>query len=140
MGKIVVSMPAAQVQQDALPTKRQPGTLKLDPNSAYLLVGGMGGLGRAVSSWLVEHGARHLIFMSRSAGQGETDKTFANELSSQGCALQMFSGSVVSLDDVSRVVKEAIAPIKGVLNLSMVLRVSLLSATVQHTLWEVPFS
>lgn len=124
IGKIVVSMPATQ-EQAVIPVERQPRTLSLDPNSAYLLVGGMGGLGRAVSSWLVEHGARHLIFLSRSAGQGETDKAFANELASQDCTLQMFSGSITSLDDVSKAVKGATVPIKGVLNLSMVLRVSL---------------
>ena len=123
IGKIVVRMPETQ-GQDGPPIERQLRTLSLDRDSAYLLVGGMGGLGRAVSSWLVEHGARHLIFLSRSAGQGETDKAFANELASQGCAVQMFPGSIASLDDVSNAIKGASVPIKGVLNLSMVLRVS----------------
>lgn len=130
IGKIVVRIPETQ-EQDALPVERLPRTLSLDPNSAYLLVGGMGGLGRAISSWLVEHGARHLIFLSRSAGRGETDKAFAKELLSQYCTVQMFSGSITSQEDVSNAVKGAKAPIKGVLNLSMILRVSHSSATIK---------
>ena len=124
IGKIVVRMPEAQKHDQVLSIKRQPTALNIDCNSAYLLVGGMGGLGRVVSSWLVEHGARHLIFMSRSAGQGDADKEFANELASQGCTVQMLSGSISSMEDVSRVVAEASVPTKGILNLSMVLQVS----------------
>lgn len=49
MGKIVISFP----QQDALPlapTVPEP-SFKLD--SSYLLVGGTGGLGKAIASWMV---------------------------------------------------------------------------------------
>ena len=42
----------------------QPKSLRLHASAAYLLVGGLGGLGRAISVWMVEHGARHLIFLS----------------------------------------------------------------------------
>lgn len=123
IGKILVRAPRGRNLEDTTSIESQPRTLKLDPHSSYLLVGGMGGLGRVVSSWLVGHGARHLIFLSRSAGQSETDKSFVSELSSQGCGVQIFSGSIVSLDDVLNAVKGATAPIKGVLNLSMVLQV-----------------
>ena len=124
IGKIIVNMDVAGIMGGKLVT-RQPKALSLDKNAAYLLVGGMGGLGRAVSSWLVEYGARHLMFLSRSAGQGANDKAFADELASQGCTVQMIPGSITSPEDVSAAVKAATVPIKGVLNLSMVLQASL---------------
>lgn len=117
IGKIVIRM-----QEEAPPVAKKPRQLTLDAHSAYLLVGGMGGLGRAVSTWLVERGARHFIFLSRSASQGSP---FVEELKSQGCTVQVFSGSITNRDDVTNAVKGATAPIKGVINLSMVLQVSL---------------
>ncbi|PWN48154.1 hypothetical protein IE53DRAFT_370857 [Violaceomyces palustris] len=37
-----------------------------DPSKTYLLVGGLGGLGRSLATWLIRRGARKLCFMSRS--------------------------------------------------------------------------
>jgi KR domain-containing protein len=44
---------------------RQSIHLNLDPDSTYLLVGGLGGLGRAQTLFMAEHGARHIAFISR---------------------------------------------------------------------------
>jgi hypothetical protein len=38
--------------------------------ACYLLVGDIGGLGRAIATWMVENGARHIMFISRSAKEG----------------------------------------------------------------------
>lgn len=37
-----------------------------DPDASYLLVGGLGGLGRSIAQWMADHGAKNLIFISRS--------------------------------------------------------------------------
>lgn len=123
IGKIVVGMEDLMGAE----VKKEPGMLRLDGRGAYLLVGGMGGLGKAVSSWLVEYGARELVMFSRSAGKGEGDGRFAEELESQGCRVRMVAGSITSLEDVEAAVKAADGPIKGVINLSMVLQVGFLS-------------
>ena len=34
---------------------------------AYLVAGGLRGLGLIVAEWLVDHGARHLVLMGRRA-------------------------------------------------------------------------
>ncbi len=39
---------------------------RFDPYAAYLLAGALGGLGRSLAAWMVERGARHLVFLSRS--------------------------------------------------------------------------
>lgn len=100
--------------------QRKP--LKLDDGASFLLVGGLGGLGRAVSTWMVEHGARHLIYLSRSAGCGPDEASFFLELNSMGCEVQIFQGSVSKLEDVVSAIKSVTRPLKGILQMSMVLR------------------
>ncbi|CAI7605122.1 unnamed protein product [Penicillium glandicola] len=97
-------------------------TPQFDGSASYLLIGGLGGLGRCVSTWMVEHGARKLIFLSRSAGKGPGDEAFVNELVTMGCEVQLVQGSVSDPEVVDRAIKTAIAPIKGILQMSMVLR------------------
>ena len=43
---------------------------EIDPAAAYLVTGGLGGLGLEIARWLAEQGARHLILTSR---RGVTD-------------------------------------------------------------------
>ena len=43
--------------------------LNFDQSASCLIVGDLGGLGRAVSRWVVENGARELVYLSRSAGR-----------------------------------------------------------------------
>ena len=120
IGKIVVRMPTPAHD---LPSTSKIQDLVLRPDVSYLLVGGLGGLGKSVSSWMVEKGAKHLLFLSRSAGESTKDRLFIDELASQKCSVQVFAGSVADLEDVKNVVENAGRPIAGVLQMSMVLRV-----------------
>lgn len=99
----------------------RPKILQLNDKASYLLVGGLGGLGRAISTWMIEHGARHLIYLSRNAGSGPDDESFVHELNSMGCQAQLIQGSVTNPEDVTRAVKGATCPLKGILQMSMVL-------------------
>jgi NAD(P)-dependent dehydrogenase (short-subunit alcohol dehydrogenase family) len=95
-----------------------------DNTASYLLVGGLGGLGRAIAVWMVEPGARHLVFLSPSAGARPIHNELIHELESMGCSVQLVRGSVSDLEDVKKAVAAAIvmAPLKGVYQMSMVLR------------------
>jgi hypothetical protein len=64
------------------------------------------------------------VFLSRSAGDSEKDRSFIRELEAQGCAVQTIKGTVTELADVERAVAEAVKPIAGVFLMTMVLRVS----------------
>lgn len=121
IGKIVVSMPE---DPSKLQSAAKPQAVKFKSDRTYLLVGGLGGLGKSVSNWIVENGARHIMYLSRSAGESEQDKRFIREIESQGCAVQAIKGSVTSLQDVYRAVEQATMPIAGVFLMTMVLRVS----------------
>ncbi|KAI1860324.1 uncharacterized protein JN550_011590 [Neoarthrinium moseri] len=88
----------------------------------YLLVGGMGGLGRAIAVWMATYGAKYITFISRSAGKGEDNHSFIKELELMGCAVQTFCGDVSDRDLVNHIVATAIAPIAGVMHMAMALR------------------
>lgn len=90
--------------------------------ASYLLIGGLGGLGRSISVWMAQKGARNFTFLSRSAGSGAHDAYFVRELESMGCTVQLVRGDVANLDDVSRAVNGTVAPLKGIVQMSMVLR------------------
>ncbi|KAL4998919.1 hypothetical protein BDV10DRAFT_200929 [Aspergillus recurvatus] len=119
IGKIVITMPE---DPELLRSTQSKPEVTLRDDRSYLLVGGLGGLGRAVATWMVQHGARHLIFLSRSAGDTSNTAAFQEELEAQGCQVQFVAGSVVKVDDVHRAVRNASMPIAGAINMSMVLR------------------
>ncbi|KAJ0151029.1 Lovastatin diketide synthase LovF, partial [Colletotrichum tanaceti] len=125
------------VGEEALPASRESETLPgpasrethqtpmfRGDDASYLLVGGFGGLGRAVATWLLEHGARNLVFLSRSAGAANPDNAaFVRELESYpGCVVTCVSGDVGNADDVRKAIAAAPKPVAGVLQLSLVLR------------------
>jgi NADP-dependent 3-hydroxy acid dehydrogenase YdfG len=134
IGKLVVRMPA---DHTLLPAAKPYDRLRLRPDASYLIVGGLGGLGRGVATWLAEHGARNLIFLSRS-GMGKNLKastSLVEELTAMGCDAQIFAGSVTSLEDVRRTIVKANKPIAGVIQMSMVLRDAAF-AQMTHRDWE----
>lgn len=123
IGKVVISFPPEETRA-LVPTQMPTKMPSFRPEAAYLLVGGMGGLGQAVGTWLVSHGARHLVFFSRSAGMKKQDCEYIKELEAQGCTVDIHKGSVAERADVQRVLRSVEKPIAGVMQVSMVLKVS----------------
>lgn len=126
IGKVVVEIRDAEGRPQVGHLIKTPirNTTSLDSNGSYLIAGGLGGLGKAVSVWLAQHGARHLAILSRSAGCGEHDHEFLREIESMGCSLQLIRGSVLDHNDVEKAISnvQSRAPLKGIIQMSMVLR------------------
>lgn len=120
MGKILIKMPEDTSNMAVAAPKPK---ISLSPEASYLLVGGLGGIGQAISNFLVEKGARHLTFLSRSAGQSEEHARFSKELQAQGCQSTLIQGSVTNIEDVRRATQSSGKHIAGVIQLSMVLKV-----------------
>jgi hypothetical protein len=120
IGKVVISMPESASEISATPSVP---TLSLDPEASYLLTGGLGGLGKAVAVWLVEHGARSLILLSRSAGQSPEDRLFFAELESLGCLVLAIAGKAEDEGALREAISKTTRPIKGVVHFAMVLKV-----------------
>lgn len=124
IGKIVVKFPEVvdAQQQDILPWSPAIPEPSFHGDRSYLLVGGMGGLGRSIALWMATHGAKAIIFLSRSAGKGKDDAAFIHELELMGCKAQMFAGDVCDEAMVKQIVAGATKPIAGVMHMAMILR------------------
>lgn len=120
IGKMVVTMPD---KVEDLPFDAGYCALALRPDRAYLLAGGLGGLGRSVAVWLATIGAGHLVFLSRSAGKNASDDALVRELAALNCHATLVSGDVTKYDDVLKAVRSTDKQFAGVFQASMVLRV-----------------
>lgn len=120
IGKIVVEVPSDATQ---LPTTNVKITVSFRPNASYLLVGGLGGVGKSISTWMAEEGARELVFLSRTAGRSIEDETFIRELEAQDCRVICVQGSVAEVADVKRAVAACTLPLVGVLQMAVSLQV-----------------
>ncbi|KAK3297391.1 uncharacterized protein B0H64DRAFT_457551 [Chaetomium fimeti] len=134
-GKVVLSV-APDEQVRVLPRAPAP---KLRPGASYLLVGGVGGLGRSIAHWMVDHGARNLILLSRNAGK-QNSGLFISQLRKAGCHVVAISCDIANEQALRRALdrcksEEGLPPIRGVIQGAMVLKDSILE---QMTLedWE----
>jgi hypothetical protein len=100
-----------------------PRTLALRPDAACLIVGGLRGLCGSLALHLAEHGARHLVVMSRSGCADEQSQAVVKGCAALGCRVHDAKGDVTRADDVRRVFEQAPARIAGVIQGAMVLRV-----------------
>ncbi|ETS86321.1 hypothetical protein PFICI_00149 [Pestalotiopsis fici W106-1] len=118
-GRIVVKMPTDVTSLSLTLPVPKP---KFSPNGVYLVAGGLGGLGQSIISWMVSNGARQIMVVSRSAGTRDEHNQFVLELRELGCELRCFAGDVADLEFMRDVVAAARGPVKGVLQLAMVLK------------------
>ncbi|KAL4922406.1 hypothetical protein BDW62DRAFT_197082 [Aspergillus aurantiobrunneus] len=112
IGKLVVSYEGDE--ESTIRYLHSPFTFAFDPNACYLLVGCLGGLGRAFSRWAVQQGARHLMYLSRSGAASVEAKSFVQELQACGAEAQIVQGDVEILEDVEKAIQQARYPIRGV--------------------------
>ncbi|KAH9876419.1 hypothetical protein J1614_003550 [Plenodomus biglobosus] len=111
--------------------------LAFDPSASYLLAGGLGGLGRSIASWLTTHGAKNLIFISRSGASSPSACTFISSLHASGIRTAVLQCDISSAFDLSSVLSDTLKsfpPIKGVIQGAMTLNDSLFS-NMTHEQW-----
>jgi emericellamide synthase (highly reducing iterative type I polyketide synthase) len=104
-----------------------PAQAQLKPDVTYAVVGGLGGLGRAFIAWMAEHGARHVLSISRSGAVDHQSQVFIAEMNAKGVRLVAKKCDVTLQDEVASLMQEAerdgLPQIRGVLQSAMVLKV-----------------
>ena len=123
VGNLVV-LPRSNDIVKVIPRDTSQNLLRAD--SSYLLVGGLGGLGRAIATWMVYHGARNLVFASRSGLAKQSARDLVDELNSNGAKVAVFTCDVSKmeqLDDLLTQIAETMPPIRGVVQAAMVIKV-----------------
>ena len=96
------------------------------PNAAYLVVGGLRGFGSYVSKWMVRKGARNIVFLARSALDGEAQE-IVDTLRLMGATVYVVQGSVSVREDVKRALTISELPIRGIINSALVLHIKPMS-------------
>lgn len=114
IGKIVLTLPDATSQQPS----PQPARITLVRDATYLITGGLGGLGVLVARWLVEHGANHLVLVSR---RGVTPARQAalqtlEELGAQITVVQADVADAAQVADLVTQIKRTHPPLRGVIH------------------------
>lgn len=103
----------------------------IESDGTYLLIGGLGGLGRSIAELLVSNGARHLAFVSRSGASSDVAKTFLKDLQSRDIDARAFSVDICNKSELDCLIKDVIGldmpPIRGVFQCAAVLRDSVFS-------------
>jgi amino acid adenylation domain-containing protein/non-ribosomal peptide synthase protein (TIGR01720 family) len=99
IGKVVISLRAERVEADERPT----GPIRAD--GAYLITGGLGGLGLQVARWLIRMGAKHLVLMGRSDPLPAVEATL-DAWRAEGIEVVVAKADVSRIDQVKRTVEE----------------------------------
>jgi NADPH:quinone reductase-like Zn-dependent oxidoreductase len=112
-------------------------SLRLDPNAAYLLVGGLGGLGRSISTVLADLGARKLCFLSRSGDDSPQAQSLVVDLRERKVDVKIYVCDVANekaVVNATRRCTQELGKIKGVFQCAMVLRDALFT-NMTHRDW-----
>ncbi|KAI4198186.1 MAG: hypothetical protein LQ350_005422 [Teloschistes chrysophthalmus] len=106
-----------------VPIYRKPSNI-VSSKGAHIIIGGLGGLGRYLCSWLVEQGARTIYAISRSGISSPEAQQMSDNLNSTPC----IKFEAIKADACDRTSMSAILstirsqhPIVGVTNMAMVL-------------------
>ncbi|KAF2972065.1 hypothetical protein GQX73_g1627 [Xylaria multiplex] len=116
-----VSQVLRNYNDQVVPRSKQ---LRLLPDATYLLVGCLGGLGRSLTRWMMERGARHFAFISRSGIDKPEAARLVADIQLSGASTQVERADASNEDDVARIVAllQAQRPIQGVVHAAMVLK------------------
>jgi NADPH:quinone reductase-like Zn-dependent oxidoreductase/acyl carrier protein len=90
----------------------------VQPDGAYLITGGLGGLGLQVAGWLVDQGARHVARVGRRAPTAEAVEAI-RQMQERGANIQVLSADVAQAGDMARVIEQigqSNRPLRGIIH------------------------
>ncbi|KAJ2998604.1 hypothetical protein NUW58_g268 [Xylaria curta] len=118
---------------------RKQSTWNFDNDATYIIAGGLGGLGRAIISWMATKGAKHLIVPSRSGVSSQAASRTVDLLQQRGVHIATPTCDVSSEEELSGCLQahaEEFPPIKGCINASLVLQDSLFE-NMSYEKWDL---
>ncbi|KAH7371923.1 putative polyketide synthase [Pyrenochaeta sp. MPI-SDFR-AT-0127] len=118
-GKLVLTVREDQEVNVVPPT---PTAAALQSSATYLVIGGLGGLGRRVCIWLADRGAKHIMVASRSIESSDSGHSIVEAMRRRGVTIILKSCDVCSREQVQNLVANVEFPIRGVIQAAMVLQ------------------
>ncbi|KAK3944449.1 hypothetical protein QBC46DRAFT_350516 [Diplogelasinospora grovesii] len=128
-GKLVL-LPGPEAQVKVL--TRSTGLARLgDPDSTYLIAGGLGGIGHALAGWMMERGARHILVVSRRAESHPQAASLIARGRAQGCNVAVRNCDIAQEDQLVQLLADCVStgkmpPIRGVIQAAMALHDTIL--------------
>lgn len=106
--------------------------IEFDQHAAYLITGGLGALGILTAEWMVSHGARRLIYISRREDLDEAQQQHIESLRELGVEIELLSVDVSDQMALSSALKpwtddKAVQPLRGIVHAAGVMHDGLLS-------------
>lgn len=119
IGKLVLTVPGEGDAPAVLPERDLP----VEEGGAYIVTGGLRGLGLATATWLAAHGAGHVVLNGRSAPEPEVARTLATVIG-RTAKVSVVLGDIADPDVARRLVSTAVTGgfrLRGVVHCAMVL-------------------
>ena len=132
-GKIILSHPTRSERARAVPYNGD-GKVMLRPDGAYLVTGGLTGLGLLAARWMSEHGAKHLVLMGRRAPSA-TAAVAIRGMEEKGVRVTVATGDVADrtlLADLFASFGGSLPPLRGIVHSAGMLDDGVLA----HQSWE----
>jgi acyl transferase domain-containing protein/acyl carrier protein len=135
IGKVVVSVHGREtpaVHHEQLPAQ-------FEPEATYLITGGLGGIGRATASWMIERGAKHVVLLGRGPAS-EAGQQAIEDLRSKGSEVVFARGDVTQADQLASVldsISATMPPLRGVVHAAGILDDGILARLDDRWLREV---
>lgn len=100
IGKIIVSLDGREPKASAAEAE-----VVFRADQTYLITGGLGALGLAVATWMVEHGARHVALLGRHQPSAAARATLAT-WAQGGARVEVFQADLADRDQLSMALAE----------------------------------
>lgn len=107
-----------------VPRPVKPAEFRHD--SSFVIVGGLGGLGRELCRWMCALNAKHIIVISRSGPKDPKASALAKELREKGVRFMVYAcdiGDAQQLEETLTRCKDDMPPIRGIIHCAMDLNV-----------------
>lgn len=122
MGKLLLSWST----EDVVPVLGDGGaSARLSADATYILVGGLGGIGRSLAGMLIGLGAKHICFLSRSGAKSPSAQALLADLASEQVDCRAYACDVADESDLQSTLAQCakdMPPVRGVLQCAAVFR------------------
>jgi polyketide synthase 5 len=125
-GKLILSIPRTGHSTVVVPPEQEQ---VFRPDGAYIITGGLGGLGLFLASKMSSAGAGRIVLNSRSMPKPEASEQI-ERMRARGTEVEVVTGDVAIAETVDRLVAEATAtglPVRGVLHAAAVVEDAILT-------------
>ena len=119
---VTISHLDTQIVKGAIAYRTFPKQL-FRSDGAYVLIGGLGGLGQHIAIWMIKNGAKHIITLSRNGLNSPGAQHTVDTIRNLGADIQVIKADATNFKEVGdalTLVRQS-APIRGCFNLAMIL-------------------